>query len=34
MSLTYLNEHAENALLALQLAEKETAHLAGTLGLR
>jgi hypothetical protein len=30
MSLTYLNEHAENALLALQLAEKETAHLAYT----
>lgn len=25
MSLTYLSEHAENALLALQLAEKEMA---------
>jgi hypothetical protein len=30
MSLTYLKEHAENALLALQLAEKEMAHLAYT----
>lgn len=30
MSLAYVKEHAENALLALQLAEKEKAHLAYT----
>lgn len=30
MSLTYLPEHAENALLALELAKKEAAHLAYT----
>lgn len=30
MSLTYLPEHAESALLALELAEKEAAHLAYT----
>lgn len=30
MSLAYLPEHAENALLALELAEKEVAHLAYT----
>ena len=30
MSLTYLPEHAEGALLALGLAEKEVAHLAYT----
>lgn len=30
MSLAYLPEHAENALLALALAEKEVAHLAYT----
>ena len=30
MSLTYLPEHAESALLALKLAEKEVAHLAYT----
>lgn len=28
MSLLYLPEHTENALLALELAHKETAHLA------
>jgi hypothetical protein len=27
MSLRYLPEHAENALLALELARKEAAHL-------
>lgn len=27
MSLSYLPEHAENALLALELARKEAAHL-------
>ncbi len=30
MSLAYLPEHAENALLALELAEKEVIHLAYT----
>ncbi len=30
MSIAYLPEHAENALLALNLAEKEVAHLAYT----
>lgn len=30
MSLAYLPEHAENALLALNLAKKEAAHLAYT----
>ena len=30
MSLSYLPEHAKNALLALELAEKEVAHLAYT----
>lgn len=30
MSLAYLPEHAENAMLALDLAEKEAAHLAYT----
>ncbi len=30
MSLTYLPEHAESARLALDLAEKEVAHLAYT----
>lgn len=30
MSLAYLPEHAENAMLALELAEKEAAHLAYT----
>ncbi len=30
MSLVYLPEHAEGALLALELAEKEVAHLAYT----
>ena len=30
MSLAYLPEHAENALLALDMAKKETAHLAYT----
>lgn len=30
MSLVYLPEHAENAVLALDLAEKEAAHLAYT----
>lgn len=30
MSLTYLPEYAESALLALELAEKEVAHLAYT----
>ena len=30
MSLRYLPEHAENALLALQLARKEAAHLSYT----
>ncbi|MDD5058949.1 MAG: hypothetical protein PHQ60_13850 [Sideroxydans sp.] len=30
MSIAYLPEHAENALLALELAEKEVAHLAYT----
>ena len=30
MSLAYLQEHAENALLALELAEKEVTHLAYT----
>jgi hypothetical protein len=30
MSLSYLSEHAESALLALDLAEKEVAHLAYT----
>jgi hypothetical protein len=30
VSLTYLPEHAESALLALELAEKEAAHLAYT----
>lgn len=30
MSLAYLPEHAENALLALDLAKKEAAHLAYT----
>jgi hypothetical protein len=28
VSLTYLPEHVENALLALELANNETAHLA------
>jgi hypothetical protein len=32
VSLTYLPEHAESALLALELAEKEVAHLAYTHG--
>ncbi len=30
MSLAYLPEHAENAMLVLELAEKEAAHLAYT----
>ena len=30
MTLSYLPEHAESALLALELAEKEVAHLAYT----
>lgn len=30
MSLAYLPEHAENAILVLELAEKEAAHLAYT----
>ena len=30
MSLRYLTEHAENALLALELTRKETAHLQYT----
>ncbi len=30
MSLAYLSEHADNALLALELAQKEVAHLAYT----
>jgi hypothetical protein len=30
MTLAYLPEHAENALLALELAEREAAHLAYT----
>ena len=30
MSFSYLPEHAESALLALELAEKEVAHLAYT----
>lgn len=30
MSLAYLSEHAENALLALDLAKKEASHLAYT----
>jgi hypothetical protein len=29
MTLRYLPEHAENALLALELARKEVAHLNG-----
>jgi len=30
VSLAYLPEHAENAMLVLELAEKEAAHLAYT----
>ena len=30
MSFAYLPEHAENALFALELAEREAAHLAYT----
>lgn len=30
MSLRYLPEYAENALLALELARKEAAHLCNT----
>jgi hypothetical protein len=30
MSLTYLPEHVENALLSLELAKKEVAHLSYT----
>ena len=32
MSISYLPEHAENALMSLELAKKEVAHLAYTHG--